>query len=197
MAEQIVELVPGESKQVSFEITPNEAKAYNVSINGLSGVFTAYAKKIEFPNIDILSVNGINFSEVGSNWGRLTEPIVADKLPGAVTIRGRNKNIQFVSDSNYKAIYAYIFYGEFGNPAFEGYGSIPWVRMNGYKVANPPFDFAITPAAAIVAGSWTPRLYSARIQVGGVYFDGAGTHPFCTFYLYDFLQCTGSGSVTV
>jgi len=41
MAEQIVELAPGESKIVSFEATPSEAKTYQVSVNGLSGSFVA------------------------------------------------------------------------------------------------------------------------------------------------------------
>lgn len=41
MAEQIVELAPGESKVVSFEAIPTKPKIYDVSINGLSGNFTA------------------------------------------------------------------------------------------------------------------------------------------------------------
>lgn len=41
MAEQTVELAPGESKEVSFEAVPQQAKTYLVSVNGLSGSFTA------------------------------------------------------------------------------------------------------------------------------------------------------------
>ncbi|GAI65047.1 unnamed protein product, partial [marine sediment metagenome] len=41
MAEQTVELAPGESKVVSFEATPQEAKVYQVSVDGLSGSFKA------------------------------------------------------------------------------------------------------------------------------------------------------------
>jgi len=43
MAEQTVELAPGESRVVSFEAVPHEAKVYHVSVNGLIGSFTAVA----------------------------------------------------------------------------------------------------------------------------------------------------------
>ncbi len=39
MAEQTVTLAPGESKAVSFEATPHEAKTYSVSVDGLTGSF--------------------------------------------------------------------------------------------------------------------------------------------------------------
>ena len=41
MAEQAVELAPGESKVVTFEATPHEAKTYQVSVDVLSGSFVA------------------------------------------------------------------------------------------------------------------------------------------------------------
>ncbi|GAI66947.1 unnamed protein product, partial [marine sediment metagenome] len=43
MAEQVVELAPGESKLVSFEAIPHEARTYHVSVNGLTGSFVAIA----------------------------------------------------------------------------------------------------------------------------------------------------------
>jgi len=43
MTEQVVELVPGESKQVFFEAVPHEARTYRVSVNGLTGSFVAIA----------------------------------------------------------------------------------------------------------------------------------------------------------
>ncbi|GAI89197.1 unnamed protein product [marine sediment metagenome] len=43
MAEQSVTLAPGESKVVSFEATPHEARSYQVSVNGLTGSFIAVA----------------------------------------------------------------------------------------------------------------------------------------------------------
>lgn len=41
MAEQTVELAPGESKAVSFEATPTVARIYQVSVDGLAGSFVA------------------------------------------------------------------------------------------------------------------------------------------------------------
>jgi len=41
MAEQTVELAPGESRVISFEATPHEAKTYQVSVDGLTGSFKA------------------------------------------------------------------------------------------------------------------------------------------------------------
>ncbi|MBA7674646.1 hypothetical protein ES703_82867 [subsurface metagenome] len=41
MAEQTVTLNPGESKVVTFEVTPSKARAYQVTVNGLTGSFVA------------------------------------------------------------------------------------------------------------------------------------------------------------
>lgn len=41
MAEQTVELAPGESKAVTFEAIPHEAKTFQVTVDGLSGAFEA------------------------------------------------------------------------------------------------------------------------------------------------------------
>lgn len=43
MAEQVVDLAPGESKLLSFEAVPHEAKTYQVQVDGLSGSFRAIA----------------------------------------------------------------------------------------------------------------------------------------------------------
>ena len=43
MAEQNVTLEPGESKLVSFEAIPHEARTYQVVVDGLSGSFSAVA----------------------------------------------------------------------------------------------------------------------------------------------------------
>ncbi|GAI62920.1 unnamed protein product, partial [marine sediment metagenome] len=43
MAEQSVTLQPSESRVVSFEAIPKEAKTYQVVVNGLTGSFTALA----------------------------------------------------------------------------------------------------------------------------------------------------------
>lgn len=49
MAQQTIYLAPGESKPLSFEVTPVEAKTYSVSVDGLSGSFVA----TELPVADI------------------------------------------------------------------------------------------------------------------------------------------------
>jgi len=41
MAEQSVTLEPGESRAISFEVTPTIAKTYSVTVDGLSGTFRA------------------------------------------------------------------------------------------------------------------------------------------------------------
>ena len=41
MAQQTVTLQPGESKMVSFTVTPTVAKTYSVSVDGLTGSFIA------------------------------------------------------------------------------------------------------------------------------------------------------------
>lgn len=46
MAQQIAELAPGESKTVSFGVTPTVAKTYQVSVDGLTGSFEAIAPPI-------------------------------------------------------------------------------------------------------------------------------------------------------
>lgn len=84
MAEQIVELAPGESKQVSFEAIPSAAKTYNVSVDGLTGSFKAIAP----PSVDLVvgvftfhSVNGIPFSRIDSDgYAVLARPLVLNSL---------------------------------------------------------------------------------------------------------------------
>ena len=49
MAEKIVSLEPGQSEAVSFEVTPTEAKTFQVSVDGLTGSFIA----TEVPVADI------------------------------------------------------------------------------------------------------------------------------------------------
>jgi len=53
MAEQVVSLAPGESKVVSFEVVPDIAKTYSVSVDGLYGSFVA----TEVPVADIRASN--------------------------------------------------------------------------------------------------------------------------------------------
>ncbi|GAJ04434.1 unnamed protein product, partial [marine sediment metagenome] len=41
MTEQNITLAPGESRSVSFEAIPQEAKTFQVAVNGLTGSFKA------------------------------------------------------------------------------------------------------------------------------------------------------------
>jgi len=80
MAEQSVTLQPGESKVVSFEATPHEAKVYHVSVNGLSGSFKAIEA---IPELVTFSVSLTNIPDYaagayqyfvaygGQNWGMI------------------------------------------------------------------------------------------------------------------------------
>ncbi|GAH56761.1 unnamed protein product, partial [marine sediment metagenome] len=52
MAEQIVTLAPGESKVVTFEVTPEVAKAYSVSVDGLYGSFEATEVPVALATIE-------------------------------------------------------------------------------------------------------------------------------------------------
>ena len=59
-AGQTVELAPGESRPVSFEATPHEARTYQVSVDELTGSFTA----VEAPQVKItgITVNPTNLT---------------------------------------------------------------------------------------------------------------------------------------
>ena len=58
MTEQVVELAPGESKLVSFEAIPHEAKTYQVSVNGLSGSFEALLAPVSLSGVVTNAITG-------------------------------------------------------------------------------------------------------------------------------------------
>ncbi len=65
MAKEMVTLNPSESKSVSFETIPYEARLYNVSVDGLSGSFRAVAPP-ELIAIQIVDLDTNNNGVVGS-----------------------------------------------------------------------------------------------------------------------------------
>lgn len=73
MAEQVVELAPGKSKEVTFEATPHVAKTYSVSVNGLTGSFRAI--ELPPPSAEILEVAWWD----GASWHPISEPLPANK----------------------------------------------------------------------------------------------------------------------
>jgi len=57
MAQQTVSLAPGESKAISFEVTPTEAKTYQVSVDGLSGSFVATTAPVADIRVENLAIS--------------------------------------------------------------------------------------------------------------------------------------------
>jgi hypothetical protein len=204
MAEQTVELAPGESKLVSFEAIPHEARTYQVSVDGLSGTFTAKSPVIEFGQVDILSINNIPFSEVGVDsdgvkYGFLQSQISQPNL--VVTVNVHNKSIR-LDNWDYIDFFMLANYTSWGGPGFRGRAGVQlqWDRSNPntpYGWKNPPFDFSVTPNGIWVAGSWSPKVYSCEFRLGLVYWDIGEGPIIATFRVKDFLKCTGSGSIGV
>ena len=77
MAEQSVTLEPGESKTVSFEVTPTEAKTYSVSVDGLTGTFRATEEAVADIRVEDLTITPaevmvgepVSISVVATNHG--------------------------------------------------------------------------------------------------------------------------------
>lgn len=102
MAEQTVELSPAESKQVSFEAIPHEAKTYQVSVNGLSGSFKA------LPSIDI---TGFHYVYQGLYTWSLTKTMLHGyyidhigfglRNNGAYSVDGVSVKCKIINQSSY------------------------------------------------------------------------------------------------
>jgi len=56
LAEQVVTLNPGESATVSFEVTPDIARTYQVSVDGLSGNFRATEAPVADIRVENLTI---------------------------------------------------------------------------------------------------------------------------------------------
>lgn len=77
VAEQTVSLAPGESKTVSFEVTPAVAKTYSVSVDGLSGSFVATEVPVADIRVENLTITPaevmvgqkVTISVVATNYG--------------------------------------------------------------------------------------------------------------------------------
>lgn len=126
MAEQTVELEPSESKLVSFEFTPAEARTYEVSVNGLSGSFTAIAPAP--PSGEILEITW--YDEENDVWHPMSDPMAAYQ---EVTQRFRIRNtgstlgvfkIGYCYWSDFQERYVWSY-----SPSFDiepGEGNIDW-----------------------------------------------------------------------
>ena len=56
MAEQTVSLAPGESKVVSFEVVPDVARTYSVTVDGLTGTFKATTVPVADIRVENLAI---------------------------------------------------------------------------------------------------------------------------------------------
>lgn len=86
MAEQSITLNPGESKTVSFEVIPAEARTYQVSVNGLSGSFSAVGAPPDVP--EGFEISSLSFTpETTYIGGPIEISIMATNVshPGAPT----------------------------------------------------------------------------------------------------------------
>lgn len=57
MAQQTITLGPGESRTVSFTVTPTEAKTYSVTLDGLSGTFQAITTPVADIRLENLTIS--------------------------------------------------------------------------------------------------------------------------------------------
>lgn len=77
VAEQTVTLQPGESKPISFEVTPAVAKGYSVSVDGLTGTFRAVTVPVSDIRVENLVISPsevmvgekVTISVVAKNYG--------------------------------------------------------------------------------------------------------------------------------
>ncbi|GAI61302.1 unnamed protein product [marine sediment metagenome] len=84
MAEQSVTLTPGESKAISFEATPHEARSYQVSVNGLAGSFSAVGAPPDIPVGFTISSLTITPKTVGIGYS-VTISVIAVDTTGAAS----------------------------------------------------------------------------------------------------------------
>jgi len=77
MAEQVVSLEPGESTTVSFDVIPDVARSYSITVNGLHGSFRATTVPVADIRIENLVIEppevmvgeAVTISVVATNYG--------------------------------------------------------------------------------------------------------------------------------
>lgn len=103
MPEQSVTLEPSESKLVSFQAVPHEARAYQVLVNGLTGSFTAI--EAAPPSGEILEITW----RQDAVWHTFDDPLHG----GNATYRFRIRNTGGTR-ATFKV--AYMYYPRIGTP---------------------------------------------------------------------------------
>lgn len=153
MTEQSVTLNPGESKVVSFEAVPSEAKTYQVSVNGLTGSFLAKAAPTGvslylYPIApgDWTQISGGQYPSSGAHWDKVDDPYDSPDDDATYVFQIGFSNTVFLSDL-------------FKLTAPTGSGVINYIRVRGrFKCANP------------YAGS-SNSIMVPEIKIGGVLYD--------------------------
>jgi len=87
MTEQNITLVPGESRLVSFEAIPQEARTYQVSVNGLAGSFKTIVEpyhELLVGGIAITSCHGRKFIETGIDTDGIPYDVAESPVEGVM-----------------------------------------------------------------------------------------------------------------
>ena len=158
MAQQIITLNPGESKIVSFTVTPNEAKTYTVSVDGLGGTFVALPKGLpEVP--EEFCVDTITAEPSVVSLGNEVKIHVQYWLPNGVDVRpyiGKTYQMHCTID---------------GETLTASTGPIPYFPADIY--------FAYTPRSV---GTYTATVldksvsFEVRAEVPGPFYNPFGTY---------------------
>jgi hypothetical protein len=205
-----VTLNPGESQKVCFEVIPTEAGVYIVSVDGLSGSFTAKEQEqwpvLDFGNIIIRSIDDTPFSlaEIGSNGighAQLSSPLVVDGL------RGHRIGFSYVgpaiSHEMYDNLVFFLQY-EILNPSSPpcAPGFEPGYRQWYQAPYNPatglwsvPFEGNPNVKGVWAGGYWCPGDYNIYVRCGmGL---GTWTYELLWEFRVEYVSCTSEGNVGV
>ena len=166
--DKTITLNPGESQQVSFQVTaPLSSGKYKVNLDGLSGYFSVVSK----PGVDLVvgtynqytihDINGIKFSQVvdftpPSNWsgnmGTMPTAVLATPISLSDLTQGLIVNITFDGASNYyntdsggSQIALFLrfepnFYTQIAPPVMVGVIGVPIVNGRWWNV---PFNILV------------------------------------------------------
>jgi len=166
MLEQQITLAPAESKVVSFQVTPREARTYHVSVNGLTGNFVAM-----LPPLDAMFVIAYAWWEDLPSWSQI---LLHNRWPANTAILTRWK---VENTGNEAASLTVEFWGQSGsislNPGESDYieftvntgapGSYSYTAnlyANGLPVDSSTIEIIVEallvpyPAAEVVSWYW-------------------------------------------
>ncbi len=155
MAEQSVTLQPGESKVVSFEATPQEARTYQVSVNGLTGSFVAAEAPPEPPPGE------------GIIWGFVTDSLTGEAVPDVkITLDGLQRYTAWAGQYEFRDLACQQYRIQFSKEGYETVTRdvVATVEMTELNISLPPivptkpYLVYAHPAQAQVASGGTGRI---------------------------------------